>query len=797
MLLSLTMTHCTLANEIPVLFQEEGKYGFKNSLDEVVIPAEYVTATSFKENGLALVSQDVEENGWPFEHGYIDTEGNVVVPLLYQQLTDFIEGFALAQKDGLFGFVTDKGIVAVDFIYEEAAPFANGKAVVKLDGVMQVITRPNMEESSIAISEADYIMIRSPYECLEYLSTALSNGDGGAIGETDQLAITKLLQHVMGTMPSLNAQVQGSNIMILSENYASVVSSSQEIKQKYLELLELHEIEPTPSMNNYFSLMERGIGNVLYEGVAVATSGEIDYVISPFPVPYFDPNVYKSYTTNVQFNSYLSSRLASMGGAEMNISGAEGLVAYINHIFINLEPYYFSTGFNKVEVGTEKQKDYFRDAYNLTTEINSSLAEHNVSLAVDMSNELLLLVDGNNLEKPVKFQIHKDYLYNYLGLLGGIRIVIGNQGQGVYLPAEELKYILSTRDQLIFELDFSASIALSNVVHLTFYEEDGKTVLHQVPEAIFVTMPTSSPTASVFAFIEGQNSENWGGLVKLNNTIEFATTFTGEYVAREAQVEITDIGELSIETQEKIEFMVTQGFFKLNGSEFNPEGNLTRVELVTSLVKLFFEQDSTAKSNFADVSSLMPDYPMISAAYQAGIASGYEDNTFRGANITTKEEIVTFLTRTLETRKGYKNIENPYEVIQVFSDWESIPEWAVSSVALAVEHNLIDSIGPFNGESEVSRKEAAQLLYTLFFKLYDTSNQNVNFYNISEGRGYPIFLGVFAIIAVIIALIAQKIKARMDAERAFKERMSKITTTIGEDVEFMVRENRKNDLDPY
>lgn len=49
--------------------QVEGKYGYENSEGELIVPAIYQTAEVFNEEGLALVSQDIQGNGWPYEHG--------------------------------------------------------------------------------------------------------------------------------------------------------------------------------------------------------------------------------------------------------------------------------------------------------------------------------------------------------------------------------------------------------------------------------------------------------------------------------------------------------------------------------------------------------------------------------------------------------------------------------------------------------------------------------------------------------------------------------------------------------
>lgn len=812
----LLTTNQVSANEYPVPILEDGKYGYQLTVEvpietdkddeddveddkdiemeevtQMVIPAIYMTAEAFdEETGLALVSADIAGNGWPYEHGYIDSEGNEIIPLEYQQLTDFVEGFALAQKDGLYGYLTADGAIAVDFIYTEASTFSGGKAVVKLDGEMQIIDRPNWVASSIGLQEADYIMFKSTGEYMLYFTGLLENSVSEDLNDSDYVEMEKFLANFMSKMTALNAQVNGDKILILSSNYSSILESSMGIYDKFQELFKTYKIEPTETMNNYLNLMEQGIARVTYEGTEIPTKGDIEYTITPFPIPYFDENTYKSYSTNAQFSDYLSNQLAAMGDNDANLSGAESLMNFINYIYLNLEPLYISTGFNKVEIGTEDQVSFFKDAFELTGQINSILAQYTMKLQENASNSVVILVNGNNLNRTVKFQINKANLVNYLGILDGIRVIIGNQGQGVYLPSAELLHIFETRDTLYFEFDYSSTSA-TQTVHVTLFDADGKTEVTEIPSSIFPIMPVSSNTMTVYSFIEGQNTENWGGIIKLNNTIEFGTTFTGEYIVRETMLAIDDIGDLTVETQEKINFMASQGFFSLTGSNFEPDRTITRTELVTALVKMFFMQDTTATSNFKDVPTTSADYAMISAAYQAGIATGYEDNSFRGANFSTREEIVTFVARTLATRKGYTLTEDPLETIQSFNDYETFSEWSIEYIALAIEHNLISASSNFNGSEEVTRREAATLLYTLFFKLYDSSDTNVNFYSIDEGIGYPIFFIAFAVIVIILGVIASKIKSKIESEKRFKQRMERITNTIAEDMNYT--EEDRND----
>lgn len=763
----------------PVLI--EGKYGYANSSGELVIPAIYLTAEPFNEEGLALVARDVLGNGWPFEHGFIDETGREVIPLRYQHLSPFEEGFAVAQRDGKFGFITPTGAVAIDFIYSEASGFYQGKAVVTLNGEVLVIGRPNWEESILNIRETDYITFNTPSEFTSYFTQALDSFQGKTASESDYLVMERYFVALLKKMRPLEAKVEGTTVMILSQDYAEIIAESKNIYASLIEDLEQCQITPNEAMEGYLRLIYNGVANVQYNGQSVTIDNTISYQVVPFPIPYFDQSVYGSFKQNSQFNDYLTQQLVAMEGESPNLSGAEALVDYINHIFVNLEPLHLNTYFNKVTIGSDKQEEFFQEIANINRQINSTLEQYNIQLKSNVSNSLLILVDGVDTSKTVKYTLNSDYLLPYLTGIEGIRIVVTNKGEGIYLSSADLTTLLQGRDNLYFEVDYG-----DNVLDLRLFATDNKTEITTLIAPVFLIMPASTKTTSVYALLPDGTANNWGGVVKLNGTIEFSTTFSGEYVTKEARSTIVDIDHFSLELQEKIHFMVSKGFFDLVEGQFLPDDPLTRRELICALVRLFFAQDSSATSNFSDVPPDDPDYALISAAYQGEIVGGYEDNTFRGENLTTRYEIVSFLSRTLAIDRGFTLTLEPEESIQVYSDYLTIPDWAVENVALAVEHALVEGVGAFNGEEEVTRREVAQLLYTLFLELYDTpyaSSGDLEIYKVSEGSSLPLLPLILGGIVMIATLVGTVINRKIQQDKRIMERMKLVTASLQEDLD--------------
>ena len=75
---------------------DEGKYGYIDLQGEVVVPMMYDAAFGVGD-GLFTVGQNT---GDQIRYGMVDAENNVVVPLEYDDISIFCNGVAYAIKDG-------------------------------------------------------------------------------------------------------------------------------------------------------------------------------------------------------------------------------------------------------------------------------------------------------------------------------------------------------------------------------------------------------------------------------------------------------------------------------------------------------------------------------------------------------------------------------------------------------------------------------------------------------------------------------------------------------------------------
>jgi len=58
-----------------------------------------------------------------YVHGFINSKGEVIVPIIYDKVKDFDDGIALVEKDGEYGFIDKTGKIVVPLKYHNANYF--------------------------------------------------------------------------------------------------------------------------------------------------------------------------------------------------------------------------------------------------------------------------------------------------------------------------------------------------------------------------------------------------------------------------------------------------------------------------------------------------------------------------------------------------------------------------------------------------------------------------------------------------------------------------------------------------
>ena len=113
-------------NGMAVVHTSDGKYGVISKSGKYIIPAIYnITA---RDGNMGFIVEDSLGN-----RGYINTDGECVVPCKYDAVTGFHDGLMMVATSNKCGYVDTTGTFVIDTIYDDARSFGNGLARVKID----------------------------------------------------------------------------------------------------------------------------------------------------------------------------------------------------------------------------------------------------------------------------------------------------------------------------------------------------------------------------------------------------------------------------------------------------------------------------------------------------------------------------------------------------------------------------------------------------------------------------------------------------------------------------------------
>ncbi|MGL4799495.1 MAG: WG repeat-containing protein [Cellulosilyticaceae bacterium] len=121
-------TYATDFSEGYGIVEKDGKYGILDTKGKEVLAPTYGSISPFKEGRAVFVEGD--------KMGVLDTKGRPISDKRYSFIQDYAEGMAVVGKyeDGksLYGYMDLNGNEVIPIQYEEASDFQDGKALVKL-----------------------------------------------------------------------------------------------------------------------------------------------------------------------------------------------------------------------------------------------------------------------------------------------------------------------------------------------------------------------------------------------------------------------------------------------------------------------------------------------------------------------------------------------------------------------------------------------------------------------------------------------------------------------------------------
>lgn len=128
--------------------------GFINREGEIVIPLVYTQSSPFFRDGLCLVQVPSSSPEISGKWGCIRTDGSFAVPPVYDRLYTFVEGRAFGYREEIGWFLLDQtGRVIGDKIFEWVRGFSEGLAPVYINGRWGYIDREGGVEDTAAVRQ--------------------------------------------------------------------------------------------------------------------------------------------------------------------------------------------------------------------------------------------------------------------------------------------------------------------------------------------------------------------------------------------------------------------------------------------------------------------------------------------------------------------------------------------------------------------------------------------------------------------------------------------------------------------
>lgn len=158
-----------------------------------------------------------------------------------------------------------------------------------------------------------------------------------------------------------------------------------------------------------------------------------------------------------------------------------------------------------------------------------------------------------------------------------------------------------------------------------------------------------------------------------------------------------------------VDYVLKQGLMKgMSITRFQPNGTLTRGQIVTILYRLADEPAVESKTPFQDVAEGRYYTEAVAWAYENGVVLGMTDTRFAPENPVTREQLVTFLYRYAKLTD--KDITAGGS-LDAYPDSGRISAFAAEAFAWAVEKKLVKGIeGQLAPKATATRAQIATIL---------------------------------------------------------------------------------------
>jgi hypothetical protein len=192
----------------------------------------------------------------------------------------------------------------------------------------------------------------------------------------------------------------------------------------------------------------------------------------------------------------------------------------------------------------------------------------------------------------------------------------------------------------------------------------------------------------------------------------------GTYSAKENSKSFSDISSKPAEMQKAISVLAAKGIISgVAPGAFSPDSAITRAEVAAIATRILSKRVSGAGERFEDVEEGDWYYDAAVSAKEHGIMAGTSDTEFSPQIAIPKDQLVAVVARALILEMKYTEAD---EGLSMFADERDLADWSKADISFAAREGLVveRSDGKFEPGNEMTRGDAAVLLYRLFLKVW-------------------------------------------------------------------------------
>ena len=214
-----------------------------------------------------------------------------------------------------------------------------------------------------------------------------------------------------------------------------------------------------------------------------------------------------------------------------------------------------------------------------------------------------------------------------------------------------------------------------------------------------------------------ENSDGTWGFTQPGESVTIAVTFRCDGGELCPSAHLTDV-ELNAWYHEAVDYVVEHGIMAgVSTTAFQPNGSLTRGQVVQILHNLEGKPEETAEAPFTDTAGHWA-LEAIAWAAQNNVVAGYDDGTFGPEKLVTREEFAQMMYNYAKF-KGY-DLTAGGDLAQ-FPDAGAISDWAETALSWANGKGLINGHdnGTIDPQGNTTRAQAASIMKNFDLKVVE------------------------------------------------------------------------------